>query len=965
MTNSRLEPPKLKSMLMAEALPDPGAEGSVGKQQSGAFETGKSLIQDVYEFGRDNIAAPLVNAAVIDPWNTYTVGSMKIERLQVSQDRGTAAWVAQTMSSGLGSIVPYVIAGKLAGGALRSTGSALNAQGKAALFFKSEKAAQIIGAAGYDALRAPQAGETRLGNAAGGAAGFGVFSYLNPHTVALNLVWKGVSRATIGAGGSTVQQLVSFAVARQELPEQESLKEAMLAGALLNVGLPPTQHYLGKGFNAVADHVNTRLNRGIPVERFVENTYGTKTKNSGEFQDLLKGNPWTRVQGDANETYALAPQRRIYLAKGNDGPEKLAHEMFEIAAVRSAALEAGYKKAQALLRESRDLPASERQAKMDEAWKVYEQTRAAKESAARAAEKTVARQLSDPQRLENASDPPHLKNPPVVPDAKGIEALAKTEIRPGFTYRDLWRQEFAVFDRLDGRFRPRVDYTSQEPDAKTKDGATKSDITPEQQLEVAKGLIQTLEQAGHDAFAVGGYVRDKLLGVPSKDLDIVTTAMPDTVVKVFQERGMRVYPKGEHYGVISVVVGGKEYEIATTRIDGPYSDGRRPDWVKLGVPIEADLGRRDLTVNAMAENVTTGRRIDPFNGEADLRKGILKAVGKPEDRIVEDPARMMRVPRFISKLDGFIVDPALKRAISLRYPEIERTSIERVRDELNGVLLGQRPVAGLQFMMNSGLMKQVLAEIYRLKGPKGWQDPTWHPEKSTWTHTKLVLQQIQEALRQDPSLLKDVRLRRMLGGLFHDVAKPHTQRIIRDEGGRIVKITNYGHDVKGAEVTEQIMRRMKYPTSAMQHVQGLVRMHMNMHGVTGLSRGKLLAILERPDIMDLIVLQHADAVGTTKPDRLSKSNRDFLLDAIEKAKQTQPHQRPGAKSIVDGEKLKAWGFDPKDHFQSHGLRQGEHFRRIIEAAREAQMEGQFNDLSTAEAWVKETFEQLQHRLRRS
>src|SRR5262249_9702655 len=159
-------------------------------------------------------------------------------------------------------------------------------------------------------------------------------------------------------------------------------------------------------------------------------------------------------------------------------------------------------------------------------------------------------------------------------DAQAIERMGNTEIRPGFTYGDLWQREFALFEKLDGRYRPKVDYTSQELDSLADKNNTAGDTTPEHQVETAKGIINTLEEDGITTYAVGAFVRDKVPGNPSKDIDTVTTAMPDQVVKVFTDRGMRVYPKGEAYGVISVVVDGKEYEIATTRVDGPYSDGR-------------------------------------------------------------------------------------------------------------------------------------------------------------------------------------------------------------------------------------------------------------------------------------------------------------------------------------------------------------------------------------------------------
>lgn len=898
----------------------------------------QGLVAEALDAVSGNVVAPAVNAAFIEPWNTFNRKSMHIEPMSVSESTNRVQWAVQTMSGGLGAILPYVVAGKVAGGALRSTGSALEAKGMAAAFFKSEKSASIIGAAAYDAARTPHEGETRLGNSMAGAAGFAVFSYLNPYTHSLRFLEKGVARAAIGASGSTVQQLVSSAVARQELPEAASLKEAMLAGAVLNVGLPPTQHYLGKALNMTADAVNTRLGRGVPVHRFVESNYGAEpATKSPTFQNLLDHNPWTRVQHGGNETYALHSKRRIYLARG-DGAEKLAHELFELSSARSPILEIGYKKAQALVSDSKSAPEAQRQSKLDEAWKAYEETRALKELGARSIEKRVEGELSGKSGYRA----------PVI-DRATIETIGNSEIRPGFTYRQLWQQEFNEFVRLDGRFRPAVDYSGKTYDSvglKTK-GAV-DEAAAAHDLKAGIEIIRALEAAGFEGYIVGGYVRNKLLGLPAKDIDISTSASPQEVRRVFESLGIKVFPKGEAFGVMSVIMKGVEYEIATFRTDGQYSDGRRPDSVKLGVPIQEDLARRDLTINAMAYNPRTGQIIDPFGGQKDIEARVLRAVGNPEERITEDPARMMRVGKFLSKLPGFRVDPDLRLALSLRHALIGRTANERVREEINGILTGKRPTAGLQLLMSTGLMKDVLPEVYALRGPKGWQDPVWHPEKSTWTHTKLVLDG-----------LTGSGLNRMLGGLFHDIAKPHTQQITRDPDGRITKISNHGHDEVGADVTRRIMERLKYKTAETDHVSGLVRKHMFMHTVTQLGRGKLLALFERPDIMDLIELQHADATGTHKPDRMSKSNREFLLAELEKAKAAQdPAQTLGAPSIVDGNVLKELGFSNRDHFPEQGLRQGEHFRHIIGAAREAQMDGHFNDAPSARQWIEQNFDNL-------
>jgi len=288
---------------------------------------------------------------------------------------------------------------------------------------------------------------------------------------------------------------------------------------------------------------------------------------------------------------------------------------------------------------------------------------------------------------------------------------------------------------------------------------------------------------------------------------------------------------------------------------------------------------------------------------------------------------MMRVPRFASKYEGFTVDPATLAAIKANSIGIHAVSNERIRDEIKGILTSSNPVRGIQIMMDAGLMKQVLPEVYKLRGPKGRQDPVHHPEGTVWTHTKHVLKN-----------LTGGDFERMMGGLLHDVGKPATQKFWPDGG-----ISNHGHDAKGAEITHDIAKRLKMSSNQEQRITELVRLHMIMHEVQNLRPGKLTALLERPDIMDLIEIQHADATGTTKPDS-DKSRREFLLQKLEDLKQSG---KLGEKPIVNGNMLLAINMKP-----------GPQFKTVLEAAREAQREGEFSNDEGAQRWLKENAERI-------
>jgi poly(A) polymerase len=444
----------------------------------------------------------------------------------------------------------------------------------------------------------------------------------------------------------------------------------------------------------------------------------------------------------------------------------------------------------------------------------------------------------------------------------------------------------------------------------------------EYQRQLATELVRALQNKNHIAVFAGGSVRDEIMGKLPKDYDIATSASPDQVERLFQQMGHRVIPVGKAFGVINVVVDGREFEIATLRTDGKYIDGRRPESVQFVGSLVEDAARRDLTINAMFKDPISGQIYDYFGGRNDIANGIIRAVGNPRERFAEDNLRMMRIPRFAARYSGFSVDPDTMAAIKSHSVSISGVSGERIREELRGILTAAEPVRGMQIMMNSGLMKEVLPEVYRLRGPKGRQDPDHHPEKTVWTHTKLVLNN-----------LRGGSFERMMGGLLHDVGKPDTQKFWPDGG-----ISNHGHDARGAEITQEIAGRLRLSSQQQGQIIDLVRLHMMMHEVQNLRPAKLTGLLERADVLDLIELQHADAHGTyaARPER---SQKEFLLAKLDELKQ---QGKLGAKPIVDGRALLAINLKP-----------GPSFRLILDAARDAQREGEFSDGPGAERWLRE------------
>lgn len=222
-------------------------------------------------------------------------------------------------------------------------------------------------------------------------------------------------------------------------------------------------------------------------------------------------------------------------------------------------------------------------------------------------------------------------------------------------------------------------------------------------------VCERLEAAGHQAVTVGGAVRDALLGRPAGDWDVATSATPDEVIELFP----RTVPTGLAHGTVTVLTGSSEIdhvEVTTFRGEGAYTDGRRPDSVSFGVPLEEDLARRDLVVNAIAYAPTRHQLIDPFGGRDDLRAGRLRAVGEPLARFLEDGLRVMRAIRFAATLE-FSLDEATEAALRPALPALAKVSKERITIELGKLLAAPRPSLGLAIAFRTGVMELVLPDV--------------------------------------------------------------------------------------------------------------------------------------------------------------------------------------------------------------------------------------------------------------
>ncbi|MFT9496215.1 CCA tRNA nucleotidyltransferase [Anaerosolibacter sp.] len=359
-------------------------------------------------------------------------------------------------------------------------------------------------------------------------------------------------------------------------------------------------------------------------------------------------------------------------------------------------------------------------------------------------------------------------------------------------------------------------------------------------------IIGILENHGFEAYLVGGCVRDSLLGKAPMDWDACTSAKPERVIATLEDNGYRVVPTGLQHGTVTVIVQGESYEITTFRVDGDYEDHRRPTQVVYTTDIVQDLGRRDFTMNAMAYNHQRGL-IDPYGGRIDLHHKIIKCVGSPGTRFQEDALRMLRAIRFCAQLN-FALEKETSEEILKNGKLLEKISQERIRDELNKILLTSTPSKGICHLIEKGLMTYIIPELLVCIG---FEQHNPHHDKDVFRHILEVLDHTE----------RDLYLR--LAALLHDIGKPQTFTLDEKGVGHF-----YGHQLKGMEMTSHILKRLKYDNKAIDIVQMLVREHMSrLQHVKPKAVKRLIQRVGIENIDRFFKLQLADKRGADCDDR--------------------------------------------------------------------------------------------------
>lgn len=426
----------------------------------------------------------------------------------------------------------------------------------------------------------------------------------------------------------------------------------------------------------------------------------------------------------------------------------------------------------------------------------------------------------------------------------------------------------------------------------------------------AKEIIATLQKAGHKAYFAGGSVRDMLMGLKPKDYDIATGAKPDEIENLFE----KTIPVGKSFGVIFTTLNGHNFEIATFRSDSGYSDGRRPDAIIFSNP-EDDAKRRDFTINGIFYDPIADEIHDFVGGRDDITNKLIRFIGDPHERILEDHLRIIRAVRFKNTL-GFGYHPDTYLAIKKHAQLADKVSWERVREELNKIIMSGLAHIAFEDLQDTGVLPYVLPELEACKGVA--QPPEFHHEGDVWTH-------LMDSLK---SLPKEATLSARWAVIFHDIGKPETFKIAE-------RIRFDHHSEVSAEIAEKIMRRLKFPRRDIERVTWAVKHHFMMKQLLEMPLGRQRYWFLHEYFPDLLMLFYADAAGTTPKD-LSLYNE--VKSEYENCKK---HFLEIPKSLLTGEEV----------MQALNLSAGPKVGEILNHLTEKQLSHEIKTKEEAIRWI--------------
>lgn len=363
---------------------------------------------------------------------------------------------------------------------------------------------------------------------------------------------------------------------------------------------------------------------------------------------------------------------------------------------------------------------------------------------------------------------------------------------------------------------------------------------------------QTLENKGFKTYLVGGCVRDLTMNREPKDWDFTTSAKPEEIEAAFPKTFYE-----NRFGTVTVVneeekedSPTRHIEVTPFRKEGTYSDQRHPDEVSFSATLEEDLARRDYTINALAYRPTTGEFIDLYEGLSDIKQGLIKTVGKADDRFTEDALRILRGIRLATEL-GFMINQATAQSMAQNSHLLANVSRERVRDEFTRIMMSKEPMKGLKLLVELEVMPYVIRETLDAVGVEQNGDHIY----DVWEHTIRAVQH---------SADRDWPLHVRLAALFHDIGKPKTRRWSEEKKD----YTFYGHEVVGARMAKSIMENLKFPVKLAETVVKLVRNHMffsDIDKITLSAVRRIVANVGQDNVWDLMKLRACDRIGMGRP----------------------------------------------------------------------------------------------------
>jgi poly(A) polymerase len=435
----------------------------------------------------------------------------------------------------------------------------------------------------------------------------------------------------------------------------------------------------------------------------------------------------------------------------------------------------------------------------------------------------------------------------------------------------------------------------------------------------AISIVRKLQEAGYQAYFVGGCVRDMILDREPADYDVATDAMPDQVMRIFPE----TYAVGAKFGVVLVPASSTNsnentvVEVATFRSDIGYSDGRHPDQVRYSKDPREDVERRDFTVNGLLLDPIKDEALDFVGGRKDLDAGIVRSIGEPERRFAEDKLRMLRAVRFAARF-GYTIEPATLAAIQKLAPQIHQVSRERVREELAKMLTEGHARDAFLLLDQTGLLREVLPEISAMKGVE--QPPQFHPEGDVFVHTLLLLDKLPQPC--SPTLA--------WGALLHDVGKPATFRIAPD------RIRFDGHVDVGVKMAEEICRRLRFSNDDTGQILALVDNHMRFAQAQQMKESTFKKFVRMPRFEEHLELHRMDCQA---------SHGDLTsFNFVREKMAALPEEVIRPAPLITGDDLIDAGYSP-----------GPQFKEILAAIEDGQLEGRLRDRDAAMEFVRQQF----------